>query len=215
MLKYLVAGSVIAALAGCASADGETGEAGETVGQAPGAPEIAKPASPPSPPQPDAPEAPAAPKAGSVSFEDNAERDGGSREFSYSWPAQVAAIPALVDQLTDERDVSLAEQKVWWRESMADCPPDAVSCRNNSFELSWQVVADLPRYLSLSNGFYTYSGGAHGNYGRGALVWDRKAEAALEPKSMFSSLDALDAAISETACAMLDKERGERRGEES
>ena len=34
-----------------------------------------------------------------VAFADNAEKDGGKREFAYAWPAEVSAIPALAESL--------------------------------------------------------------------------------------------------------------------
>lgn len=166
----------------------------------------------------DAPHPPDLPQTadkGAGKFTDNAERGDASREFSYAWPEQVSAIPALVADLTARRDQHLTEQKQYWDASIADCPADFVSCRNAIFELEWQAVADLPDYLSLSSGFYSYTGGAHGNYGRDALVWDRKAAVSLEPKTMFVSLDALDAAIGERACKLLNRQRAQRRGGEA
>nr|WP_298926040.1 DUF4163 domain-containing protein [uncultured Erythrobacter sp.] len=214
MLKQMLAGAAMIALTACSAAEEFSEDvAEETSGQAPGAPDIANP-EPPAPP-----ETPDASTQAGVKYENNTETndgdEGGSREFSYSWPGEVAAIPALAAELETQRDKELAQQKTWWEEARADCPPVSASCSNFSFELGWQVVADLPRYLSLSSGFYIYTGGAHGNSGRSSLVWDREEETSIEPKAMFASLDALDAAISETACAMLNKERSKRRGGDS
>lgn len=148
-----------------------------------------------------------------VAFTDAEEVPNGMREFGYGWPAQVSAIPALAAVLEARRDAALAEQKTFWAESLEGCPEDAVSCRNASFDLTWEVVADLPGYLSLSHSFSSYTGGAHGSYGRGSLVWDREAGAALEPAAMFVSPAALDAAMGEAACTALNAERAQRRGE--
>ncbi|MCK0129040.1 DUF4163 domain-containing protein [Erythrobacter sp. F6033] len=208
MIKHMLAGAATLALAACSSPE-DVGE--ETGVETPDAAANAD-ATPPAPP-----ETPDKPIAGRVTYENNSKGDAGgergSREFSYSWPGEVAEIPALAAELEKQRDKQLAEQKEWWAEALADCPADSASCRNLSFELSWDVVADLPRFLSLSSGFYMYTGGAHGNSGRGSIVWDREAEASIEPKEMFASLDSLDAAIGDTACTMLNKERAKRRGE--
>jgi hypothetical protein len=148
-----------------------------------------------------------------VNFVDREEVENGGREFSYAWPAQVSAIPALASELEERRSAALAEQKTFWNETLESCPPDGIACRNASFELEWQVVADLPNYLSLSSSFYTYTGGAHGNYGRNSLVWDREAGRALEPLALFASPAALETAIGTPACEALNRERAERRGE--
>lgn len=150
--------------------------------------------------------------AAPVEFTDNEEKGNAERTFSYSWPRQVSAIPALAAELEADRAEQLAEQKRQWADALEFCPPDAGACANNAYELGWQVVADLPRYLSLSNSLYMYTGGAHGNSMRGALVWDRETDEGIEPLAMFTSAAALDAAVGDQVCAMLNAEREKRRG---
>lgn len=196
------------ALAACSSpqeVSDDVGLASQSVGAAIAAPQQPEPPAPPAPPPEAANQA--------VSFIDNEEENGGTREFSVAWPNQVAAIPALEKILKTQRDSELAQQKRSWAEAVADCPEEFVSCRSNAFNLEWQVVADLTRFLSLSNSLYTYGGGAHGNYARGALVWDRDKGEAINPKAMFTSLGVLGDAIGGRACALLNAEREERRGE--
>lgn len=147
-----------------------------------------------------------------VKFTDNEEVTNGGREFAYAWPAQVSAIPALAAELEAQRDDALREQKAYWQESLKDCPEDASTCRNASYDLTWQVVANLPGYLSLSNGFSSYSGGAHGIYGHGSLVWDRTKGVALEPLQLFTGAAALESALGKAACDALNAERAKRRG---
>ena len=163
---------------------------------------------------PAAPNAPAAPFApAAVTFTDNASQDEASREFSYAWPAEAAAIPALAAQLTTERDKLLAEQKAEWAEALAEfAGQDCVACTNRAFEKSWDVVANLPRYLSLSASFYAYTGGAHGNGAFDALVWDREAGAGLDPKAMFRSQAALQDALGAAWCKALKAEKIDRLG---
>lgn len=154
--------------------------------------------------------------AGAVAFEDNADKDGRTREFTYKWPAAVAAVPALVQRFTAERDQLLAEQKAEWDEAVAEfAGQDCVACTTRSYEKTWEVVADLPRYLSLSASFYVYSGGAHGNSDFDALVWDREAGAAIAPDQMFASPEALQAALHPAWCKALLAERGKRLGAEN
>lgn len=136
----------------------------------------------------------------------------GTRTFSYAWPRQVSAIPALAEDFERDRQARLDEQKRHWAQAIADCPAEFIACRNAMFSLEWQVVADTPRFLSLSSNLSTYAGGAHGNYGRGAALWDREAAQRLEPVQLFTSLAALEDALGKTACAMLNREREIRRG---
>jgi len=145
---------------------------------------------------------------------DEAEQDGeAQRIFAYSWPRQASAIPGLVSVLATDRDTRLAEQKSEWEDQRLGCSPDSGACRNNSIEVNWQVISDTLRFLSLSSSIYSYAGGAHGNYWRTSLVWDREAGEALEPQALFASPGALGEAIRPRVCRLLDREREERRGE--
>jgi hypothetical protein len=162
----------------------------------------------------DAPEpVAAAPSAKPVAFADNAEQDGGTREFAYKWPAAVSAIPALAERLAAERDKALAEQKADWSAALEEFPgEDCISCKNLSFSKEWKVVADLPGYLSLSAEMYFYTGGAHGNSAFDALVWDRAAGAAIKPEEMFTSEAAVQDALGAAWCKALKAERKQRMG---
>lgn len=163
---------------------------------------------------PAAPAKAAAPadKARPFAMNDAEEGGAGSREYRYSWPVEVSREPALVRQFKATIAEDLAQQKVQWQEAVESCPPDSVSCSSNTLSVEWKVVANLPRFLSLSSDVATYTGGAHGNYGRGALVWDRQTETSLDPKDMFD-LAALDKATATPRCRRLNAERAKRRGE--
>lgn len=148
-----------------------------------------------------------------VTFADNANQGEAGREFAYAWPAEVSAVPQLTERFTAERDKLLAEQKADWDEALREfADGDCAGCVNRSFEKTWEVAADLPRFLSLSASFYEYSGGAHGNGAYQALVWDREARAAFDPKAMFRSPEALQAALGDTWCKALKSERMKRLG---
>ena len=162
-----------------------------------------------------APQPPAPPTSSErTEFTDTATRNGAEREFSYSWPAAVAAEASLVALLTKERDEALTAQKADWAEMLeveTDMPPGA-SIYNRTDSVEWQSVADTPRFLSLSANGYTYSGGAHGMYGRSSLVWDRAARKAVPAAAMFRSTAALGYAVGGAVCDALDMQREEKRG---
>lgn len=133
-------------------------------------------------------------------------------KFTYSYPTQAARIPALRSWL--EAD------KAKLRASIAgDAAEGRRAARRNGFpfnqyeaQKSWKVVTDTPRFLSLSGDVYSFTGGAHGNPGSLALVWDKAAGRRLDPKAMFVSVAALQAAVTQPYCAKLNAERTARRG---
>ena len=162
------------------------------------------------------PSAAASVAAGPVAFADSASTEGdrsGSRKFSYSWPAAVSAIPALAQQLTQDRDKALADQKAQWKAAQATSVADCPACRSFETSEEWQVVAALPQWLSLSDKLYTYTGGAHGMSGLRSLVWDKAAGRALDGKALFRSPAALQRALGSKLCAALDRQRAKKRGE--
>ncbi|MCM0000971.1 MAG: DUF4163 domain-containing protein [Erythrobacter sp.] len=156
---------------------------------------------------------------GTVTFKDTETRTvAGSeiaRAFSYTWPAEVAAVPALVRRFTADRAALLAEQKVDFSEGLSLADPEGCFGCNRDLARDWAVIADTSRFLVLSGSLYVYSGGAHGNTGFDALVWDRKARKAFESSKMFRSEAALQAALGAPWCAALRAERAERLGEEA
>ncbi len=151
--------------------------------------------------------------AKSENFKDEESKGAASREFTYIWPKQVSAIPALAKSLGEERDKALTAQKKEWNEAVAENGSDeCVSCVTRETSVEWKVVADLPRFLSLSAGSYIYGGGAHGNSFTASMIWDRKAEASLEASQMFISEGVLWRVASGAYCEALDKQREKKRG---
>ena len=154
----------------------------------------------------------------------SSETKGGARaiavnndlmEFSYAYPAAAGAEPELKKLLDAKLDAARAEIIEQAQEAKADATANDYPYRQHSLTIEWKVVADLPSWLSLTEHVGSYSGGAHGNYGTGSLVWDRKAATARKSIDMFSSPAALDAAIRAPYCKALDAERLKRRGQTS
>lgn len=133
--------------------------------------------------------------------------------FNYAWPQQVGAIPALAATLAAQADENRAALERTTREERKMAEQDGFPYRAHSYGMEWKVVADTPRFLSLSGDFNTYTGGAHGMYGLESLVWDREAGTGFDGKTMFASPAALDAALGARLCAALNAERAKRRGE--
>lgn len=133
--------------------------------------------------------------------------------FEYSYPAEAGNIPelaAILDKRLENTRATLARQAANDRQEARD---NGFPYNTYSNEVAWKVVADLPGWLSLSSDLQSYTGGAHGMFGTGALMWDKNALKAMQPMDFFISAKALDDALSEKLCAELDKERAKRRGE--
>ncbi len=192
-LMMLAPAALLAALLAACQPD-------EAPGAVENAADTAQPPVPPEVPQPVAGEAEAV------------DEKTDAYEFAYSWPAPAGAIAPLAERLAQERDKQRAELKQEAEDWQKQAAQEGFNAPPYAFSKEWEVVTDLPRFLSLSAGIYTYSGGAHGMSYSDALVWDRQAAAAIKPVDMFLSEGSLDRAVQTRFCAELDRQRAKKRG---
>lgn len=132
--------------------------------------------------------------------------------FDYSYPAEAAAIPALRALL--ERDLSSVRARLSRdaRTGSARARRQGIDFNKYDYTVGWQVVADLPGWLSLSANVGGSTGGAHPNGGFDAMVWDKTANMRRKASDLFASPAALSRAIREDFCREIDKQRAENRG---
>lgn len=142
----------------------------------------------------------------------NVKETNGDYEFSYAYPAKAAAIPGLKAELDRRLAAARSETAKQAREDKASAAKDGYPFHAHYYSAEWQVVTDLPGWLSLSASIATFTGGAHGMTVPDALVWDKQAAALREPLDLFVSKDALRNALQPAFCNALDKERAKRRG---
>jgi len=138
-----------------------------------------------------------------------------SYSFSYSYPAAAASIPGVRAILEKDLAARRAELSGWAAEGRQASKDNEFPFNPYDYGKGWEVVTDLPGWLSLSAGYNTYTGGAHPNRGYEALLWDKRAGRRIEPTGLFRSKQAFIDAVRKPFCAALDKERAERRGGET
>ncbi|PZO80436.1 MAG: DUF4163 domain-containing protein [Sphingomonas hengshuiensis] len=144
-----------------------------------------------------------------------APRASADYDFAYRYPVQAARIAPLKAWLDADkarlRAKTAADAAAFRRETKRDGTP----FRKYDASKEWKVVADTSRFLSLSVNFHAYSGGAHGSTGSGGLLWDRRVGRRLDPKAVFVSVAALQAAVTKPWCDWLQRERVWRLGSAS
>lgn len=161
--------------------------------------------------QPSAPAAPAAPPASAAEARKVSEASS-LYEFDYAYPREAAAIPALKDWLDKDLDAAKASLIADAREGRKEAKDGGFPYNAYSASKDWQVVTDLPGWLSLSTIVGSYTGGAHPNYVFDTVLWDKAANVRRQPLDLFTSKAAFKAAILKPFCAGLDKERIKKRG---
>ncbi len=133
--------------------------------------------------------------------------------FDYSYPPEAGAIAGLRRQLDAQLDKDEAEFTGQAREGRADALKNNYPFRQYGYNKDWQVVANLPGWLSLSAEHYAFMGGAHGNTDFDTLLWDKQAQRARKPLSLFTSAAALEKLVQGDLCDALDRQRAKKRGE--
>ena len=135
------------------------------------------------------------------------EEDTDLYSYELSYPAAVARIPALATRIEEGAAKAKAEMIAEAKSAQTDAKANDFPFNPHSYGEEWQVVADLPSYLSLSNAFYSYTGGAHGMYGMAGFVWDKANGRGFASEELFQSLGYLGSQMGDTLCSALNAER--------
>ena len=133
--------------------------------------------------------------------------------FEYSYPQAAGDTEGLagwLDSRLEQERKELAGRAAQGREEARD---NGFPFNTYSSETAWEVVADLPGWLSLSADQSFYYGGAHPNYSFDTIVWDKEEGRSVEPIAFFTSAAALDEVLGPQLCEALNAEREKRRGE--
>jgi len=134
-------------------------------------------------------------------------------EFEFAYPAAAGAIPPLKARLDERLATERADMAEGARQAKEEAEANGYPFHPYGSWTSWEVVTDLPRWLSLSQSYSAYTGGAHPNHRTASLLWDREEGAEREVLSLFASAAALEAAVQPQLCQALDRQREEKRGE--
>jgi hypothetical protein len=131
-----------------------------------------------------------------------------------SWPAEVAAIPALDRHLRSRAAESKAEavKAATAERAEALASGSGPAFNRHSHEQRWQVQGSTPKLLSLVGAFDEYTGGAHGISGWEPLLWDRVAGSPIDFATLFTDAEAAQHILAAAFCPALDVERAKRRG---
>jgi hypothetical protein len=132
--------------------------------------------------------------------------------FLYAYPAQAAAVPALVTKFGKVVAMAKADALQMAQDDAKAAKRAGFPFHAHTLETRWSVKADTPRFLSLESESYIFTGGAHGMTGYDALLWDKARSRETSMAAMMTSSTAFAAAIHDRFCTGLDKARVEKRG---
>lgn len=141
------------------------------------------------------------------------ERETKAYSFSYEYPADAAAIPALSAFLTTDRAKALAELESSAAEAEADAKTNGYPFHAHMAGISWTVTGNNPVLIAMLGELVSFSGGAHGNSNYEALLWDKAASKRITLDALFADTAAAMEPMRQRYCDALNAERAEKRGE--
>ncbi|HXG81863.1 MAG TPA: DUF4163 domain-containing protein [Sphingomicrobium sp.] len=134
-------------------------------------------------------------------------------DFHFGWSAEAAAVPQLVDRFRKEMDKAKAELEAGAGEDKAFKEKEGFDFHGFMSTTDYKTTGQSPRLLSLSVEAGSFTGGAHGNYGVGSLLWDRAEAKEIKPTDLFAEPANMDRLLTQRWCDALNKARYEKRGE--
>jgi hypothetical protein len=156
---------------------------------------------------PEAKPAAAAPKAFAV------DEKNDLIDFHFGWSPEAAAVPELVDRFGKEMRTARTELVAGAEEDKAFRDDKGFDFNGFMSTTDYRTAGQSAVLLSLSIESGTYTGGAHGNYGVGSLLWDRAAAREIKPANLFAEPANMDRLLTQRWCDALNKAREEKRGE--
>ena len=134
-------------------------------------------------------------------------------EYHFAWSAEAAAVPQLVSRFQADMKKSKDELLAGAKEDKAFRDKEGYDFNGHQSSTDYKTSGQSGRLLSLTSDVGSYTGGAHGNYGTGGLLWDRQAATEIKVADLFAASANRDRLVTQRWCDALNKEREKKRGE--
>jgi hypothetical protein len=133
-------------------------------------------------------------------------------QFTYEWPAEAAAIPALDRRFRAEAAAEYRRQLATALKNQEIYRQQQRRTVSDFYLKKWSTAGQTRRLLSLQYQHSAYTGGAHPNTDYGALLWDRRLNRPVALVSLFHHSGQFERLTRPRYCSALDRERRKRRG---
>lgn len=132
-------------------------------------------------------------------------------DFTYRWAAQASAIPALDRRLRAELQRDRTRTAALARSDRQSALKSNYPFHQHSFDRNVTFGGQSARLASFADQRNAYTGGAHGNPGTSAILWDRQRNMAIGFASMFRNSPS--AILRTPYCKGLAAERQRKMGD--
>lgn len=132
-------------------------------------------------------------------------------DFSYVWPAEAVAVPALDTRFYTEAKAALAQAQKNATDDQQLAKQQKRPFNQHFYSMQWTTAGQTPRLLSLQSELGSFEGGAHPNTVYGSLLWDRSRNAAISVEAPFLQKGSFSALTRVFYCDGLNRERAKKR----
>ena len=134
-------------------------------------------------------------------------------DFHFGWSAEAAAVPRLIGRFQEDMAKAKAQLLAGAREDKALREKEGFEFHGHMSSTEYETAGQSDRLLSLRVEAGSYTGGAHGNSGTAALLWDRQMGKEIKNTDLFVEAGNRDRLLTQRWCDALNKAREEKRGE--
>jgi Deacetylase PdaC len=134
-------------------------------------------------------------------------------EMAWRWRAapELATQPGLLKAMRGEAQAELAKAKAAAARDAAEAKKAGFPFRAYETINDWSLAADTPGLLALAGEVYSYTGGAHGNTGFGARLWDKATKRSVPIDALFTDWPRARKLLEPVYCKALAEEQARRR----
>ncbi len=133
-------------------------------------------------------------------------------DFHFAWPREAAAVPQLVARFQKEMEKAREELVEGAKEDKSWRDKEGVEFHPFQSSTDYTTAGQSSRLLSLSVEVSAYTGGAHGNHGTNALLWDRQTAIEIKVADLFAEPANRDRLLTQRWCDAINQAREEKRG---
>lgn len=134
-------------------------------------------------------------------------------EFRYAWSAEAAAVPGLVERFHVDMDRLKRELEAGAEEDRSFREREGIEFHGHMAAIDHQTAGQSGQLLSLLTERSSYTGGAHGAFTIGSILWDRSEAREIRPAELFAAPANMDRLLTQRWCDALNAAREQKRGQ--
>jgi hypothetical protein len=134
-------------------------------------------------------------------------------DIHFGWSAEAAAVPQLAERFRNDMEKVKTELLASAKADKAERDKQGFPFNSYSSSTDYRTAGTSGRLLSLAADVASYTGGAHGNYGTVALLWDRRPAKQIDAPGLFTAAANMERLLTQPWCDELNKAREEKRGQ--